>query len=352
MKAYLQIIFFLAFGGSVKAQQNYFVYIQTDNKQVFYIKMNDKVMSSSASGYVVIPKLTTGVYQLAIGFPKDQWPQQNIPIAVDKTDEGYLLKNFGDKGWGLYNIRTMAVTMNGAASASLKAAGDADDVFTNALAGAANTTLTIKKEPIAAPVVAVQETVKTVPVAIRTVYIEKIENAAAPEGRSMVYIDHSGNIADTVRVFVPADAISVKEEPVKGKKIIEPEVRTPVVTKITEEATSLPESNTKTTKSVLNFNSDCRSNATDEDFLKMRKKMASEKTDENMVNVARKYFKSKCYSSEQIKNLGLLFLNDSGRYTFFDLAYAHVYDPQNYGTLQSQLSMEYYISRFRAMIRN
>ena len=351
MKAYLHIIFFLSFAGSVKAQQNYFVYIQTDNKQAFYVKMNDKVMSSSASGYVVIPKLTTGTYHLAIGFPKDQWPQQNIPLAVDKSDEGYLLKKFGDKGWGLYNIRTMAVTMNGASSASVKTAGDADDIFTNALAGAANTTLTIKKEPVD-PVILNQEAVKTVPGAMRAVNIEKIESTAAAEGRSMVYIDHSGKTADTVKIFIPAEAISAQEEPIKEKKIAEPDIQTPVMSNVTTDAVISPESKINNTKSVLNFNSDCRSNATDDDFLKMRKKMAAEKTDENMVSIARKYFKSKCYSSAQIKNLGLLFLNDAGRYSFFDVAYAHVYDPQNYSTLQSQLTMEYYISRFRAMIRN
>ena len=346
MKAYLQIIFFLSASGSIKAQQNYFVYIQTDNKQAFYIKMNDKVMSSSASGYVVIPKLTTGTYQLAIGFPKDQWPQQNIPLAVDKTDEGYLLKNFGDKGWGLYNIRTMEVTMNGASSVSGKPAGDADDIFTNALAGAANTTLTINKEPAAPVVVAEQEPMKTVPGVVRAVYIEKMESTNAPEGRSMIYIDHSGNNADTVRVFLPADAMAIKDEPVKENKVSEGVGQTPVTPNGNADPAPV------TTKSVLNFNSDCRSNSTDEDFLKMRKKMASEKTDDDMVNTARKYFKTKCYSSEQIKNLGLLFLNDAGKYSFFDLAYAHVYDPQNYSSLQSQLTLEYYISRFRAMIRN
>lgn len=104
--------------------------------------------------------------------------------------------------------------------------------------------------------------------------------------------------------------------------------------------------------SSLSFNSDCKANASDDDFLKIRKKMAAETTDEGMVEASKKFFKSRCYSTEQIKNLSLLFLSDAGKYSFFDAAYAHIYDPQNFPTLQAQLKEDYYVNRFKAMIHN
>jgi hypothetical protein len=55
MKKIVQIFLFISISVAVKAQQNYFIYVQTDNKQPFYVKMNDKVMSSSGAGYLVIP---------------------------------------------------------------------------------------------------------------------------------------------------------------------------------------------------------------------------------------------------------------------------------------------------------
>ncbi len=98
-------------------------------------------------------------------------------------------------------------------------------------------------------------------------------------------------------------------------------------------------------------NSDCKAFATTEDFLKLRKKMASENNAENMIKVARKYFKLKCYGTEQIKDLSYLFLTDEGKYMFFDAAYPFTSDSDKYQTLQSQLTDEYYLTRFKAMIR-
>ena len=99
-------------------------------------------------------------------------------------------------------------------------------------------------------------------------------------------------------------------------------------------------------------NSDCKQMATEEDFLKSRKKMTAEDTDDEMVTVAKKLFKQKCYSTEQIKNLSVLFLKDEGKYKLFDAAYPYVYDTQNFKILETQLTDQYYISRFKAMIRN
>ena len=79
--------------------------------------------------------------------------------------------------------------------------------------------------------------------------------------------------------------------------------------------------------------------------------MASENNAEDMIKVAKKYFKIKCYGTEQIKDLSYLFLTDKGKYMFFDAAYPFTSDSNKYQTLQSQLTDEYYLNRFKAMIR-
>jgi len=98
-------------------------------------------------------------------------------------------------------------------------------------------------------------------------------------------------------------------------------------------------------------NSDCKAFASTGDFLRLRKKMAAESNGEDMIKVARKYFKTKCFSTDQIKDLSYLFLTDEGRYKFFDAAYAHTSDSDQYQLLESQLTDEYYLNRFKAMIR-
>ncbi len=122
------------------SQQNHFIYLQTENKQPFYVKLDKKILSSSASGYLIIPKLQDGDYVLAIGFPKNEWPEQSIACSVNKKDAGYLLKNFGDKGWGIFNLQTMEVVMSGVKAVENENAGveDKNDIFSNTLSNVVN----------------------------------------------------------------------------------------------------------------------------------------------------------------------------------------------------------------------
>ena len=78
----------LLFSLASSAQQNRFIYIQTENKKPFYVKLDKKIFSSSNSGYVIIPKLVDGTYNLSIGFPKNESPVQNIQCTLDKQDAG------------------------------------------------------------------------------------------------------------------------------------------------------------------------------------------------------------------------------------------------------------------------
>ena len=60
MKLINFLLAFFIFLQHTDAQQNHFVYIQTDNKQPFYVRIGDRLLSSSSVGYIVIPKLKEG----------------------------------------------------------------------------------------------------------------------------------------------------------------------------------------------------------------------------------------------------------------------------------------------------
>jgi len=102
------------------------------------------------------------------------------------------------------------------------------------------------------------------------------------------------------------------------------------------------------TKVVKN---NCKEIASEDDFYKLRKRMASETKDDNMVTEALKYFRTKCFTSVQLKNLSSMFLNDPGKYKFFEAAYNYVSDIEYFNILQSELKDEYYINRFKAMLK-
>ena len=385
MKRYLQIALFLLISFAAKAQQNYFVYLQTDNKQPFYVKLNTKVLSSSPAGYLVIPKLSNGSYNISVGFPKNDYPAQELSFIVENADGGYLLKNFGDEGWGLYNLQTMDVTMAGTKAAGAKGKQEDDDAFAGALSTATNTSVVKPAKPVVVAEAPKPKAVEAVPEKSPVVAgtVTALNNVKDASGRSVIYVDRTGGANDTVTIFIPAEkgakAAAPKEpvvedkpaapqkeavaakEPAKDKRFLDIDLDNPNAKNATPTTAANPEparvepvtavTNTPL-KSTLSFNSDCKANASDDDFLKIRKKMAAETTDEGMIDAAKKFFKSKCYSTEQIKNLSLLFLSDAGKYNFFDASYAHIYDPQNFSSLQAQLKEEYFINRFKAMIRN
>ena len=392
MKSFILVLLILSVKMVSIAQQNHFVYLQTDNKQSFYVKINDKLFSSSSSGYAVIPKLQTGSYSFTIGFPKNEWPQQTVTIKIDNNDLGFILKIFGDKGWGLFNIQTLNVTMASSAIANTltPVAQNKTDGFSNVLADVVNTPA-LKEEKIEKIVADSLPSLNT-PIAIIPAKefnsVKIITTTLDNNGRFAKYIDSTENTIDTVQLFIPYEKIavenSVKEEKPKEKKEeIKPEAKflnielpNPNSTRdttnnktaqvISEVVSIMPQKevpaitiNNEPLKPAnepslkpLSINSDCKSLANENDFMKLRKKMVAENKDDDMISVARKAFKSNCFSTEQIKNLGVLFLKEEGRYRFFDASYPFVYDSQNYNALQAQLTDEYLINRFKAMIRH
>ncbi len=467
IKSFFAVVFFSFLFSPVclPAQSKHFLYFQTEGKQPFYARLDKKLMSSSASGYLIIPKLTDGTYTIVIGFPKNENPEQNFVCQVDNKDAGYIIKNFGSKGWGLFNLQTMEVVMAGSGEKEKDVATTAKaDAFSSMLSEVVNDP-TIKQaekqkevkksiaenkvtEPKAEPkeVKAVEEikiaanepqdkpAIGLQPAAGA---ITKIKVTADVDGVEMIYVDRSNPKPDTIRVFIPTEKANEgidrgsidKEKPanpaekpkeeVKVEAIVQQDIPRPAErpetntdsksitsesklragnqdTKTGNELTAgtkendnkdspkflpieLPAPNNKadekadpkiseTVAPVVvkpiepvveqehprtpMINSDCKSQATDDDFLKLRKKMAAVDKEEEMIGAAKKYFKTKCFTTDQIKNLSVLFLKDAGKYNFFDLAYQFVSDSHNFSILEGQLTETYFINRFKAMIRH
>jgi len=351
------IALFLCLSVSLLAQQKHFVYIQTEHQVAFYIKLDKKIYSSSASGYCIIPRLTDGSYSLQIGFPKNEWPNQIVTILVEKKDLGFLLKPVSEKGWGLFNLQTMELSK---ASLNMEKPGKpivkTEDDFSNELAKV------VKDSSIGQQVI-VKESIKPDPVIVKNnTGINRLLLVNTDLGVEILYTDNSGTVADTIRVFIPAESkqlgtVVSNEKTMVSKRdtIVSRPIEAPVKTvpavvvksPVTETPIVVQQSDALKTLPV----NDCKDMATNDDFLKLRKNMAAETDDDDMIAVARKLFKIKCFSTEQIKNLSFLFLKDEGKYKFFDAAYKFVSDLQHFSGLSNQLSDEYYINRFKAMIK-
>lgn len=107
MKRIAFVISLLALSCTVaRAQQDYFVFLWADNQQPFYARLNETTYSSSAIGHLVISRLKDSVYNLVIGFPKKQFPEQTYRISFNQKDLDYQLKYRPEEGWVLVNAQT------------------------------------------------------------------------------------------------------------------------------------------------------------------------------------------------------------------------------------------------------
>ena len=393
MKLLVLCTLFICGGLHSKAQQFHFIYLQSDNKQPFYVRLNERIFSSSSSGYLVIPKMTPGEHKLIVGFAKNEWPLQNLNVQVAGKDLGFALKNFERKGWGLFNLQTLEV-INTASPGALDVAQSAEsktDNFSDELSKVVNTPSLREQKKESQLVPQVKEVIpseKVDPEIKKSLgSIQKISTSNHAEAIEIVYQDQQLAGIDTISIMISKDLFPITntvadktpvqhdtsgletkvESPVArveaevepDPKFLRIEITNPnasdnkVNTKDQQtitEATPVPGNQTATAPKMIN--SDCKQLASDEDFLKIRKRMTSEKNDGNMITAALKMFRQKCYSTDQVRNLAVLFLKDEERYRFFDAAYPYVHDSQNFKLLESQLSDPYTITRFRAMIRN
>src|SRR5258707_1013080 len=135
------------------SQKQYFIYLQSDPEQVFFVKLNEKIHNSTAGGYLILSKLKDTIYLFSVGFPQGKWPEEKFMIDMKAKDHGYLLKNFGDKGWGLYDLQTSSILMGSSKSTGSLQKTDQKDVsaFTDILSRAANDP-SLRERPAAQPV--------------------------------------------------------------------------------------------------------------------------------------------------------------------------------------------------------
>jgi Domain of unknown function (DUF4476) len=136
-------------------QVEHFVYIQTDYKQPFYVRTsNKKIYSSSENGHLILGRLTDSSIQIIVGFAKNAFDEQQFTIPLRK-DAGFLLKNFGEEGWGLFNLQTLELIKNSNQPADKKTSQVSGtkktDRFSTLLANAVNDTAILYTAAVPSP---------------------------------------------------------------------------------------------------------------------------------------------------------------------------------------------------------
>ncbi|HEX2606280.1 MAG TPA: hypothetical protein VHK91_02830, partial [Flavisolibacter sp.] len=104
----------------VQAQQSYFLYLQTEGNVPFYMKLQDKVYSSSALGYMILPELSDSTYTLSLGIPSTAAGEGRFSLSMRGNDHGYLLRA-ADGALQLYDLQGQGIIkpLNDASKTSL-----------------------------------------------------------------------------------------------------------------------------------------------------------------------------------------------------------------------------------------
>jgi hypothetical protein len=93
-------------GEAQQTASKFFIYIQDQGGSPFYLREGDTLLSSSPSGYMIIPQLKKGSYHFTIGFPRNEAPEASFDVTLDGSgDKGFLLRKGDDGLLNLYALK-------------------------------------------------------------------------------------------------------------------------------------------------------------------------------------------------------------------------------------------------------
>ncbi len=333
----------------VKGQDYHFVYFQTANKTPFYVKINGDLLSSSETGYLIVSQLIDEEIEFSLGFIQKQWPEQAYRIKMNDRDRG-LLVQFGEVGvWSLVDLQTSQAIPT-ADKIQVLVNRDLDE-FSRVLAEVSNDPSLLKSDS--------QQIIKP---SINQ-KIELVYSLLDSGYRRMTYLIKErleGRLLRTDTVQVDLDYRAPEQEK-KSAQLVDSVPFTSVDSfqlkasfdSIKTDSVPMPVDTAKKDAEVkvVKWFMACKQEADEKDFVQLRKKMAGADTELDMLDLAEKAFKKKCYRTEQVRNLSTLILQDDNRYRFFELAYPATADKSNFSLLQTLLSGQQNIERFKNLIR-
>ncbi len=373
---------------SSKAQHYFF--IEADNQQAFYIKKNDSIYSSSANGFLIIPRNTEKTFTITVGFPMNKFPEVQFKLDEMDRDKGFQLKNFQEKGWGLFDRSSLLVIMQSATEVKVVEnkvnkpqleGGDfanmlsevTDDktllakgktVLKAAPKNADSKLLSKPVKPASKPEAKPNQLVQTTTSAASQVKpeikpnqsaqlitntITKVKVDSSEKGMlSIKYIDKSAEgKADVVDLKIEVPISQVAQSNAETADLFNKQKQ--------NELTNLQkkdDSSKLNTQSLgLQSPSICTfSKASEKDIKNIQRKLLGYVKGEEQVDFAEKGYKNKCFTTNQTMEISWFLLNEDMRLAFFKRIVNLIADQENIKLLESGFVKEDNIKSFREFI--
>ena len=332
----------LALKGCLVFAQNHFIYIQSETRQPFTVTVNDKQFNSTGTGYVIIPRLKSGQYDLNVKFKDAKFPESRFTSVIEKKDVGYTLNAIGNSTVGLTDMQTYATlsaTPVDTYAKNDRNAGSTTKTESEKNNTTAKTPTNTGKKPISK-----KESTRTTATVKLKSGINKISEVNGANNVSLLYIDVRGKSYDTIDVVIPTQ----KEEAFvpqmnrfsNGSSIFK-----------WASADQYGDEDVLIHDFQNGYNRKCVHLLTSEDYARLRRKMAAQSNGTKMIDEALKVSKNKCFTTLQVKKLSALFPKDQGKYKLFAALYDFVYDYIEYPTLVTEFRDAAFVNKLNSMLR-
>ena len=230
----------------------YFVLIQADSGQAFYIRLDSQLYPSSPAGHLILAQLKDSAYPMTVGFPGQIYPEHRYLLNIRQRDQALRLSR-QDNNWRLLDDQGQSmptVADPAAAEMPLLAGARKDDAFSQMMAAIVRDTAvmyntyaassdtaqpaadTVASRPIIlAPQTDVSSSLPAPPAAAPVTPTSPVASPAIPsaptgvvklsehkstQSLSLVFTDHPVNKkTDTIDVIIPVDtpALAVHQYP-------------------------------------------------------------------------------------------------------------------------------------------
>lgn len=359
----------LLVGLSASAQRPSFVYIQAEPVQPFVVTMREQVYKSSQSGYLILSKLTDTIYAITVSFPSTQWPPQYFTLQVNHADKGYLLKDFGDKGWGLMDWQKLTTQFSQQPVTKIQPAVELksdDDDFASLLAKASGDPSLVAPKNILPKETSSKELFSQEPekneVSI-TKESPKLKDTSVSEVQAIVQsasVIPSDSLTKTntsnsldIQTAAPTQTVTVPSS---------------VVTRRAESSTTegfglvfvdtYPNGQSDTIRLIIpnkiqsiTLPPHCKELATVEHAAEFKKQLSLSAAEQKMITLAKQQLSIRCYSTEQIRGLSSLFTTDQGKYDFLLEAWSSISDKENMISLSTVFAEKEMADRFKELLQ-
>lgn len=290
MKHFVLIAWAVIAGLRLSAQSPFFIYVQSEPATPFSVSCKGQTLRSSQTGYLIVSNLTDTVLQLAVSFPDKKQPDQLFVVRTQGSDQGYLLKDYGDKGWGLLDWRQLLVTYaerpTNTRAEPIGATNKEDFALLLAKASGDSSLLAESPKPVA-------------------------EEKPAPQPKP-----------------TPDSKPLLEPQPVPEKK-------------------PAPEPK----PAVIPVPSYCTSILTEAEFKGCLTKTEEAKSETSKVAVVRAFINGRCFTIEQVKTLAMLLATDEIKYDFLLEFWTQTAERERYLSLVSVFGSSGTADRFKEMFQ-